>query len=211
LNFLSLLAKPKNMKRDYFVLVAAIISLGVSCLAAPAAVMEPRDFIDSPEFQATALTSALATGDFNGDGALDLVTGSAAAGRGVGILLGKGDGSFRNVQFVLTGKIPRSIAVADFNGDDKLDIVASAERGTISLATGNGDGTFQVQTGIPAGLGVTALAAGDFDMDGKMDVAVANGTTNGQVAILLGRGDGSFKKFVSIRPGAIRLRLRWLM
>src|SRR5262249_27743851 len=84
--------------------------------------------------------NVLATGDFNGDGHLDLAVG---AGEQVFILLGDGTGSFTQqtetpALISVMGGSPfpfpfplfvESIAVGDFNNDGKLDVLAFGENG----------------------------------------------------------------------------------
>src|SRR4029077_9369839 len=82
---------------------------------------------------------AVAVGDFNGDGKLDV----AVADSNVTVLLGKGDGTFQSpVSYHTNNAI--SVAVADLNGDGKLDIVAGSppdQTGTPQsvILLGNGD------------------------------------------------------------------------
>jgi len=67
---------------------------------------------------------AVAPGDMNGDQALDLVLSYSVGGGGeVGVLLGRGDGTFHQQPIVaeLTGGLHK-IAVADVNRDDALDV-----------------------------------------------------------------------------------------
>ena len=145
----------------------------------------------------------VATGDFNGNGKLDLAVADNSSAGGVGIYLGNGDGTFQATVNYLTGPNSSSVAVGDFNGDGKLDLAVAnvgtvgVSPGTVSILLGNGDGTFQPAVNYSAGQGATSVAVGDFNGDGKLDLAVANvgtaGVSPGTVSILLGNGDGTFQ------------------
>jgi hypothetical protein len=137
--------------------------------------------------------NAIAVGDFNGDGKLDLAV-SNLNGANVTILLGNGDGTFTPAAASpATGVWPCSVAAGDFNGDGKLDLaVANQNSGNVTILLGNGDGTFTPAAASPwAGSAPISVAVGDFNADGKLDLAVANYGSN-NVTILLGNGDGSF-------------------
>ena len=75
---------------------------------------------------------ALAAGDFNGDGKLDLVVTNGSSSN-VSILLGTGTGSFGAATNFAVGSGPRSVAVADFNGDGKLDLAVANAAATMFL------------------------------------------------------------------------------
>jgi len=143
------------------------------------------------------LPMSVATGDFNGDGKLDLALGMQEDGNPgyVNVLLGKGDGTFTPVSSSpATGRTPGSMVVGDINGDGKLDLaVANYSDNTVTILLGRGDGTFLPPSGstVRVGAGPTALALGDFNRDQKLDLVVANGTDN-TLTILLGNGDGTF-------------------
>jgi len=133
-----------------------------------------------------SLLSSIVTGDFNGDGKLDLAV-TDSAGNAVIILLGNGDGTFGLPTTIPVGTAPESIITADFNNDGKLDLaVVNNGDGTVTLLLGNGDGTFTQASGSPyaVGLGAFQIAAADFNGDGKLDLAVANGM-DGTISILL--------------------------
>jgi hypothetical protein len=86
------------------------------------------------------------TGDFNGDGNVDIATTSLTQTGGVSVLLGKGDGTFQPHLDSPTAQAPTAIVAGDFNGDGKLDLVVADSTPTsqlLSTLIGNGDGTFQ--------------------------------------------------------------------
>jgi FG-GAP-like repeat len=138
--------------------------------------------------------TAIAAGDFNGDGKLDLAVTSEA--NTVTILLGNGDGTFSQAHGspISVGNFPAAIAVCDFNGDGKLDLaVANLQDDTVTILLGKGDGTFTPSSGSPISVGSEpgAIAIGDFTGNGKPGLAVANSGSN-NVTILSGNGDGTF-------------------
>jgi hypothetical protein len=139
-------------------------------------------------------SAALAVGDFNGDGKLDRAVLNPTA-NSVSIQLGNGDGTFQAPVSYPTGVGPASIVAGDFNNDGKLDLaVTNNGAGTVSILLGNGDGTFQSHQDYgPIGTAAltSSLAAADFNGDGNLDLAVTTSTTN--VAIFLGKGDGTLQ------------------
>jgi len=147
--------------------------------------------------------SAMALGDFNGDGKLDiaLIDGNAS---GLFILLGNGDGTFQ-----FTSPAPTvgadSMLTADVNGDGKLDLVID-DGYEVAVLIGNGDGTFQSAVEYSTGGNNTiGVVAGDFNADGKLDLATGSPNSS-TVAILLGNGDGTFQApstFPTEAPGCV--------
>src|SRR5206468_5105903 len=87
----------------------------------------------------------IAMGDFNGDGAIDLVTANETANT-ISLLLGNGDGTFLPATNLTVGTGPTTLAVGDLNGDGFADLVAAnygaATGTTITVLPGKGDGTF---------------------------------------------------------------------
>ncbi|HEV2382043.1 MAG TPA: choice-of-anchor D domain-containing protein [Terriglobia bacterium] len=143
----------------------------------------------------------LVTGDFNGDGFLDLATVNED-GQSVSILLGKGDGTFQAHVDYDVGALPMGLVAADFNGDGTLDFaVVNYQSQNISILLGNGDGTFQPAVDYAAPTNPVAIVAADFNGDGHQDLAVA-ALTSGSVAVLLGNGDGTFGAYVNYPTGS---------
>jgi len=70
---------------------------------------------------------SVATGDFNGDGKLDVV--NVDYGSNLNVMLGKGDGTFQTpitLNIALTNIFYEAIAMGDFNGDHLLDVAVWA-------------------------------------------------------------------------------------
>ena len=140
---------------------------------------------------------AVAVGDLNGDGFLDVTATEDDPGR-VSVLLGDGAGGFGAGTDYATGTQPYSVAVGDLNGDGFLDlVVANYGSGNVSVFPNNGDGSFGERTDVPVLFNTYSVAVGDLNGDGFLDLAVASyGSPGlgqpGSVSVLLGDGAGGF-------------------
>ncbi|NLF24188.1 MAG: hypothetical protein GX589_00830, partial [Deltaproteobacteria bacterium] len=157
-------------------------------------------------------SKAVSLGDVNGDGILDMVTAGAVLTQGqASVLIGRGDGTFgdrRTYTMHIGGTSSQCEAVTlrDVNGDGILDLVAagvSNHQGQVIVLIGNGDGTFgdkrtfATETGTGGHFNISyAVSLGDVNGDGVLDLVTAgnahNGSSQGQVSILIGNGDGTF-------------------
>jgi hypothetical protein len=150
---------------------------------------------------ATSGLSAVVSGDFNGDGILDIAV-TDSANNTVTVLSGNGNGSFTSQGPMPTGSSPMALAAADLNGDGKSDlIVADFGSTTLDVFLGNGNGTFTSAGSVPAAsptfgsFGPVGIVTGDFDNDGKLDIAVA--LTSNAMSMLKGNGNGTFQAAVT--------------
>jgi hypothetical protein len=138
-----------------------------------------------------------ATGDFNSDGKLDLVTPNYNADT-VTVLLGDGAGGFAPAPASPwgVGNSPRQVAVGYFDSDANADLaVVNVASDNVTVLLGDGAGNFSAASGSPFSTGVSsapaALVAADFDGNGTTDLA-ASLEVAASVAVLLGNGDGTF-------------------
>jgi hypothetical protein len=139
------------------------------------------------------------TGDFNGDGNLDLAV--ATGNNTVSILLGNGTGAFPTHKEYGVPANPVGIIAGDFNGDGKLDLATIDQQGSeVSVLIGNGDGTFQTHQEYAVGSKPVALATADVNGDGVLDIIAANYGGN-TASVLLGVGNGTFKTHVDYATG----------
>jgi uncharacterized repeat protein (TIGR01451 family) len=145
---------------------------------------------------------AVANGDLNGDGKLDLVVTANMSGFvTVGVLLGNGDGTFQAQRTFTPGANPQGLALGDVNKDGKLDVVtANTDDNTISVLLGKGDGDLKPKTDFTTGDGPVSVALADLNGDGKLDAATAN-TDGGTASVLLGNGNGTFKTKIDFATG----------
>ena len=115
--------------------VSVLLATNPSCTTGAFAYTNSYSVADGP-YQ-------VATGDFNRDGRLDLVT-TGNYTNFISVLSGNGDGTFGTAVNIQVGNQPRGVAVADFNRDGKLDLaVTNQADNTLDILLGNGDGTFQ--------------------------------------------------------------------
>src|SRR5207302_473433 len=137
-------------------------------------------------------------------------------GTTISVLLGNRDGTFRAALTFAAGSGPYSVAVGDFNGDGRPDL-AVANYGSLqqpgttsSVLLGNGDGTFRAARTNTVDTNPSSVAVGDFNGDGKPDLAVANSANNtwpssgqlpGNLSVLLGNGDGTFRAAQTFTTG----------
>lgn len=183
-------------------LVAGVVIIGVSATAALARQLR---FAPAQSYAVGKNPTAVALGDFNGDGALDIATANYTS-NDVSLLFGDGAGHFvASPATLATGVGPKAIVAGYFNGDASLDLaIANDGSNDVSVLLGNGDGTFASAASFAVDGQPKGLAIGDFNGDGAADLVAADELTN-DVSVLLGDGSGGFAAPVNY-PTAIRAR-----
>lgn len=141
-------------------------------------------------------SNAVALGDLNNDGKLDLITGSGSTTGVVEVRLGTGTGTFGSgTSFATDGTGVYSVSLGDLNNDGNLDLVSSGSTYVSTVRLGTGSGTFGTGIGYgPNDLGgtTTDTALGDFNGDGNIDILALSGASGGYQNILIGNGRGTF-------------------
>jgi subtilisin family serine protease/Tol biopolymer transport system component len=163
---------------------------------------KPAKFIDLP--LGSAGPYALAVGNFNNAGTLDVAVANSISGN-VTILLDFNGTTFASrVNVGGVGAEPGSIVAANIDGDGDLDLIVSAAGGrVVTVLLNNGGGGFAPRPGQSqfdtGGNFAFAVAAGHFNGDMILDLAVANfgsnlgGDPRGSVGVLYGTGGGAFQ------------------
>lgn len=139
-----------------------------------------------------------ATGDFNGDGRIDVVRCDSAD---VGVLLNSGNGRFDG-PLKLDDRPNGPVLARDVNSDGEIDLVATTG-GTkeVNVFLGRAGEQFDPAVNYSAGNNApTALAAADFNGDRRLDLVTANGAGN-DMNVLLGTGGGKFAAPTSFAVG----------
>lgn len=152
-------------------------------------------------FPANGSAAVIASGDFNGDGNLDLIIGYDSGDDGfVSVALGNGDGTFGSLVDYAAGRLNTSIVLGDFNNDGKIDIATSDTFGSdASLLLGVGDGTFHRPRVFSNQEFPQGITAADFNHDGNLDLALP---VDFGVTVFLGHGDGTFGSGVNYACGS---------
>jgi len=149
--------------------------------------------------------ASVATGDFNGDGAVDVAWGrDDFFENSLSVTMNLGDGTLGDYLSYPVEEDTTDVEAADLDNDTDLDLVVTAgsfsnpNNATIDILLNDGRGSF-VHSAAAGGVGPAALAVADLNDDDILDLVVPNSgfydeddTTAGSISVLIGNGDGTF-------------------
>ena len=134
---------------------------------------------------------AVAAGDFNSDGRLDLAV-TSAGGQLVLLPRNPTNTGFSVGPSFPTGTTPVAIAVGDYNGDGLTDL-AIANRGSDNVTVlRRSGGTFVAEAARSVGDDPIGIVAADFDGNGRDDFAVTNAAISRVSAFLRSAANTGF-------------------
>ncbi|MEQ8786972.1 MAG: FG-GAP-like repeat-containing protein [Pirellulaceae bacterium] len=159
------------------------------------------------------MDSAVAWGDYDNDGDLDiLLTGSASYTGAISRVYQNTGGTFSDISAGLVGVTGGSVAWGDYDNDGDLDILlmgTASGGGGISRVYQNNSGTF---SDISAGLfGVRSGSAtwGDYDNDGDLDILLTGGNGYSSIVRVYQNIGGTFSNISANLTGVQSSSAAW--
>ena len=166
---------------------------------------------------------AIAVGDFNHDGKLDVAVAVSVPGANAStccpaqtpsgdilIFLGNGDGTLQAPTTISLSYPALSLAAADFSGDGVIDLTVlrvnfygfpstTLLSAAVSVLLGNGNGTFQAPQSVSVPATASELVVGDFNNDGGPDIVWRNPNTGDiYICVMNGLIVGSYQYVDSV-------------
>ena len=169
------------------IIVLGAIEISPECAA--------RIFLTGRNYPSGDYPAAAAVQDFNNDGISDIASANEVD-KNVSVFLGNPDGTFNPANTFPVGAGAIEIASSDLNGDGNADLVVTDGIKSAYVVLGNGDGTFGSSSKIALHNDPIGIAIAELNGDGILDLAIANfgpeNNSQGEAAILIGVGDGTF-------------------
>jgi hypothetical protein len=156
-------------------------------------------------YPAVGRPDAIAVGDLDGNGTLDVVTANSSSNN-VSLLLGNGDGSLGAPStHAIFGRAPIAVALADLDGDGSLDVAtANSQDQSASLRLGNGDGTFKpfdLDSFFEVGLDPQSIAVADMNGSSIPDIVTVSSRSD-SVSVVTDPFDWTISVAIDIRPNS---------
>jgi regulation of enolase protein 1 (concanavalin A-like superfamily) len=208
--------------------IAAIQNVGTTANVAIFAGRGDFSFAGSVLVPIAALPEQATTGDFDGDGRLDIavshIVRADAPSAPLTILMNEGMLQF-TPSTVAVPKSATDLVARDLNGDGALDLIVAGSThpgfsyaldGFVYVFTGGGNGSFALTASYTTAIGPISLVVADLTRDGRLDVATANRSFRvvdtgcsfydgaDSVSILPGNGNGTFAAATTFALGSQR-------
>jgi len=141
------------------------------------------------ELTAGFTLSAIAGGDVDSNGYLDLVTTSMYMDSVI-VLYQNDKGEFQKLNPIQVGFSPVAVDLWDLNGDDRLDVITTnRDSNSVSVLLQRENGSFRKAGHFGVGATPSSLVIEDFDRDTLPDLVTANSSSN-SISVLLSGGGG---------------------
>src|SRR5687767_11042205 len=176
--------------------IVMVLVLAPGCGQSPASPRAQADSAPNPSgttYPVGAQPRAVATGDLDDDGDLDIVVAESGAMRAA-ILLNDGHGLFVAGAMPAAGREPSDVRAIDLDRDRDLDLVlANHETSRVTLLQNDGRAGFTTAPGSPLETGsrphVHGVVAADLDGDAFVDLAL-DSADDDSVRVLFGHASG---------------------
>jgi len=175
-------------------------------------------FTDISAALAGVAPSAVAWGDYDNDGNLDiLLTGETGSGPTTKVYRSNGgSGSFTDIGAALPDVRNGAVAWGDYDNDGDLDILLtgnaapSSQAGKLTAAVFKNDrGKFVDIYAALIGVHFSAAAWGDYDNDGDLDILLAGFSTVGEVTKIYRNDGGKFTELQAALDGVSHADVAW--
>jgi len=161
--------------------------------------------------------AAVAWGDYDNDGDLDILLVGHIAGHAQAVYIAKvyrnDAGTFTDINANLAGTRGGSVDWGDYDSDGDLDILITGARGwdsdPITKLYNNNSGTFtEVSTTLP-NVAYSCGRWGDYDKDGDLDLLLCGGPGSGYVSRIYNNNGGVFTDINAGLVGVATTSVAW--